>query len=143
MLTISKDMKIPPLELLIGQGLALSLAFFLPIKPLVHAVLFLWTMDLILGIWKSVKSKRRLTSWRFRKSVAKITTYIICIMSTFVMQNTFLPDWIPLAHIVSAYIAWTELVSVYENASDISGKEFIRDLLQLLKKNFENFFNHK
>lgn len=140
MLTQPIDMKIPPLEQLLGQAISLTLAFFLPIKPLIHAVLFLFFMDWIFGVWRSVKNRRKLTSYRFRKSVAKITTYIICIMSTWVMQNTFLPDWIPLAHLVAGYIAWTELVSIYENASDISGKSFIQDLLGLIKKNFENFF---
>lgn len=140
MLTPSIDMKFPPLELLLGQIITIALSFFLPIKPLVHAVLFLWGADLILGVWKSVRAKRTLTSYRFRKSISKITTYLFCIISTYVMQNTFLPDWIPLVHIVSGYIAWCELVSIYENASDISGKPFIRDLLGLIRKNFENFF---
>lgn len=133
-------MKIPPLDQLLGQALSLTLAYFLPIRPLIYAVLFLFFMDWVLGVWRSVKNRRKLTSYRFRKSVSKITTYIICIMSTWVMQKTFLPDWIPIAHLAAGYIAWTELVSIYENASDISNKELIKNLLALLKKNFDNYF---
>jgi len=133
-------MKIPPLDQLLGQALSLTLAYFLPIRPLIYAVLFLFFMDWVLGVWRSVKNRRKLTSYRFRKSVSKITTYIICIMSTWVMQKTFLPDWVPIAHLAAGYIAWTELVSIYENASDISNKELIKNLLALLKKNFDNYF---
>lgn len=133
-------MKIPPLDQLLGQALSLTLAYFLPIRPLIYAVLFLFFMDWVLGVWRSIKNRRKLTSYRFRKSVSKITTYIICIMSTWVMQKTFLPDWVPIAHLAAGYIAWTELVSIYENASDISNKELIKNLLALLKKNFDNYF---
>lgn len=136
-------MKIPPLEFLLGQTLTLTLAYFLPIKPLVHAVSFLFLMDWILGVWKSKKAHRRLTSYRFRKSIAKIATYFVAITSTFVLEKTFLPQWISMTHIVAGYIAFTELVSIYENMSAITERKLMHDLLEIIKRNFDNYLKSK
>jgi phage-related holin len=139
------SMKLPPIpyEGLIMQTLALALGYFLPVKPLIHAVLFLFCMDWILGVWKSRKAHRRLTSYRFRKSISKITTYVIAIMSTFVLEKTFLPEWGHITQIIAGYIAFTELTSIYENMSEITGRKLMKDLLGVLKRNFNNILKPK
>ena len=140
MISNAHTMKFPPIEQITGQMLTLTIAYFTPAQELVLAVLFMWFIDWVLGVWKSLKAKRRLTSYRFRKSISKITTYIMCILSTFVMEKTFLPNWVPLTSVAAGYIAWVELVSIYENTSEITGKAFIKDLIALLKRNFDNYF---
>lgn len=143
MKTISMKLPPIPLEGLITQALALFLGYFLPVKPLIHAVLFLFAMDWILGVWKSRKAHRRLTSYRFRKSISKVTTYIIAIMSTFVLEKTFLPEWGHITNIVAGYIAFTELTSIYENMSEISGRKLMKELLVVVRRNFDNFLKQK
>lgn len=135
--------KIPHIGYVAGQGFTLLLAYFLPIRPLIHAVVFLFLVDWIFGIWKSRKAHRRLTSYRFRKSVTKITGYIVCVMSTYVFQNIFLPDWANLTHIAAGYIAFTELVSIYENISEITGKRLLLELKEILVKNLKETFKSK
>ena len=140
MISNAHTMKFPPIEQIAGQMLTLTIAYFTPAQELVLAVFFMWFIDWVLGVWKSLKAKRRLTSYRFRKSISKITTYIMCILSTFVMEKTFLPNWVPLTSVAAGYIAWVELVSIYENTSEITGKAFIKDLIALFKRNFDNYF---
>ena len=103
-------MNIPALFL---QFSLLVLAYFSPVKSMIHAILFLWAIDWVFGVWKSLNYKRRLTSYRFRKTISKITGYIVCILVTYVFEKEFMPDWFLITKIVAAYIAWTELVSIY------------------------------
>jgi len=125
------------------KAFLLTVAYFMPIREMVHAVVFLWLVDWILGVWKSLKANRKLTSYRFRKSITKITTYVLAIMSTFVLENTFLPDWSNLSNIVAGYVAFTELVSIYENMSEITGRKLMLELLTIIRRNFENFLKPK
>lgn len=136
-------MRIPPIQELGLQGIMLVLAYFMPIKGMVHAVIFLWAIDWILGVWKSLKAKRTLTSYRFRKSISKITTYVLAITSTYVLENTFLPEWIPICKVVAGYIAFTELVSIYENMSEITGKKIMLELLDVVKRNMHSILKPK
>lgn len=136
-------MRIPPIQELGLQGIMLVLAYFMPIKGMVHAVIFLWAIDWILGVWKSLKAKRTLTSYRFRKSISKITTYVLAITSTYVLENTFLPEWIPICKVVAGYIAFTELVSIYENMSEITGKKLMLELLDVVKRNMHSILKPK
>ena len=136
-------MRIPPIQELGLQGMMLVLAYFMPIKGMVHAVIFLWAIDWILGVWKSLKAKRTLTSYRFRKSISKITTYVLAITSTYVLENTFLPEWIPICKVVAGYIAFTELVSIYENMSEITGKKLMLELLDVVKRNMHSILKPK
>lgn len=136
-------MRIPPIQELGLQGIMLVLAYFIPIKGMVHAVIFLWAIDWILGVWKSLKAKRTLTSYRFRKSISKITTYVLAITSTYVLENTFLPEWIPICKVVAGYIAFTELVSIYENMSEITGKKLMLELLDVVKRNMHSILKPK
>lgn len=137
------QMRIPPIQELGLQGVMLVLAYFMPIRGMVHAVIFLWTIDWILGVWKSLKAKRTLTSYRFRKSISKITTYVLAITSTYVLENTFLPEWIPICKVVAGYIAFTELVSIYENMSEITGKKIMLELLDVVKRNMHSILKPK
>ena len=137
------QMRIPPIQELGLQGIMLVLAYFMPIKGMVHAVIFLWAIDWILGVWKSLKAKRTLTSYRFRKSISKITTYVLAITSTYVLENTFLPEWIPICKVVAGYIAFTELVSIYENMSEITGKKLMLELLGVVKRNLHSILKPK
>lgn len=136
-------MRIPPIQELGLQGIMLILAYFMPIKEMVYAVIFLWAIDWILGVWKSLKAKRTLTSYRFRKSISKITTYVLAITSTYVLENTFLPEWIPICKVVAGYIAFTELVSIYENMSEITGKKLMLELLDVVKRNMHSILKPK
>jgi hypothetical protein len=64
-------------------------------------------------------------------------------MSTFVLEKTFLPEWGHITQIIAGYIAFTELTSIYENMSEITGRKLMKDLLGLLKRNFNNILKPK
>ena len=137
MLYIKDDMEGFFLKL-ITQGFVLLLAYFAPIKGLVHAVFFLWLLDWIFGVWRSLIARRKITSYRFRKSVTKIVNYLAAIVATWVIEKTFLDTWLPLTKFIAGYIGFTELTSIYENISDITGKKFVLNFINFIKTQFKD-----
>lgn len=139
----SKDYKYMPYK----QGifsfpelLVLLLAYFAPIQGMVICVFVLFTLDWITGIWKSFKFNIPVESCRLRDSIEKIFLYVLTIVSTYVMEHTFLPDWSNLTMLVSGYIAWTELTSIYENVSIITNKQFLKDVAKRIKEEINSNF---
>nr|WP_321409349.1 phage holin family protein [uncultured Carboxylicivirga sp.] len=102
--------------------------YFAPVAPLVHAVLALIAIDWLTGVWRSKKAHRILTSYRFRKSINKIAAYLIAIITAHIVDADLLGGVLHLPEIVAAYIGFTELTSIYENLSDITGKQLLKDI---------------
>lgn len=122
------------------QAFVLFLAYFSPIKGFIHAVVFLWLVDWIFGVWKARKRKQRLTSYKFRKTISKITGYLACIVVTYIFEREMMWDSLYITRVIAAYIAWTELLSIYENIAVITGKEFIKDLSIVVWDNMKTKF---
>lgn len=121
------------------QLITIVLAYFSPVKGLIHGVAFLFVADWLLGISASLKSKRRLTSYRFRKSANKALGYLSLILTTFVAQEVFFPEWLNLTNVVAGYIAFVELISIFENTAHLTGKDFIADLIKILKNQVNKY----
>lgn len=107
---------------------AALLFYFAPVAPMIHAVLALCAIDWATGVWRSKLAKRDFTSYRLRKSVNKILAYILAIIAAFIMDKELLSNVQYVPSIVAAYIGFTELTSIYENLSDITGKKFLKDI---------------
>jgi hypothetical protein len=43
-----------------------------------------------------------------------------------------------ITRVIAAYIAWTELISIYENIAVITGKEFLKDLSLIVWDNVKS-----
>lgn len=112
-----------------------TIGLLAPISELFIAVIILIIADWITGIWKSLKCKRRLTSFRLRMSISKLVTYLLAIYLAALFDNYLTPNIaLNLAGYVAAYIGLTELVSIYENISIITGKELMSDIGAAIKK---------
>ena len=110
------------------------LLYFSPIAPIIHAVLALILIDFITGYLKSRKVKRRLTSHRMQKTTHKTTGYLLAVISAHIVDYSFLGDWLHLPQIVAAFIALTELTSIYENISELTGTKFLNDIAKDITK---------
>jgi len=108
--------------------LMVMLTYFTPVKGMVHAVIALFVIDWITGIWKSRILKRSITSYRLRKSVQKGSGYIIAIISAHILNESLLDGSLHLPQIVAGYIGLTELTSILENLSEITGKNLLREI---------------
>lgn len=126
---------------IIDKLIMATLGLLAPLSSVFIAVLILIIADWITGIWKSLKCKRRLTSYRLRLSVTKIVTYFLAIYLAALVNDFLMPGLgINTASYVAAYIGVTELISVFENISVITGKRLLRDLAALLMESLKQKF---
>jgi hypothetical protein len=104
-----------------------------PVKPIMLAVGVLICVDLITGLWASLKRKRKITSRGLRRTIGKMLAYQLAIITAFVMETWLLPD-VPMVKVVSGLIGVTETKSVFENLSFITGVDFIQLVLGKLQQ---------
>ncbi len=116
--------------------LGMGLGYFIPVLPILYTVIFLFAVDWITGVWKSIKFHKKIRSYRLRQSVDKLVSYIIVVIATYCFQKRFIGEDMHLVNIVAGYISMTELISIYENLSVITGKEFLKDLIILVKEKY-------
>lgn len=109
-------------------------AYFVPIKGVFIAIIALWFIDLCSGIWKSILKKRSLTSYKLRKSLSKLLSYIIAIIAANILDVSLLDSSLNLHQIVAVYIGITELTSIYENLAVITGQDLLRSILIKIKE---------
>lgn len=110
------------------------LLYFTPIAPLIHAVIALFIIDWITGIWKSLNNRRHFSSYRLRKSVEKGFSYMLAIITAHILSASLLDNAINIPAVVAGYIGFTELTSIYENLSDITGSNILRDVLKMISE---------
>ena len=121
-----------------------GLAYFAPVQGIVHAVIALFVIDWITGVWKScLVNKRRFTSYRLRKSVNKAVGYILAIVSGHILNESILGGSMNLPQIIAGYIGITELISILENLSDITGKDFLKEISIKLIDSWRNKYMTK
>jgi phage-related holin len=106
-----------------------TIGLLAPLADICIAVVILILADWVTGLWKSYKCKRRFTSYRLRLSIGKLVTYLLAIYLAHLLDVMIITDLdLHLATYVAAYIGVTELVSIYENISVITGKELMKDI---------------
>lgn len=107
--------------------------FLAPIKEVMFSVGFLILADLLTGVWAAYKSGAKLESHKLRRSVTKSASYLLAIVVGFVAQKFLLQDTIPIVHVVAGLIGATELLSIYENLSKITGIPFAEKIKEILQ----------
>jgi uncharacterized membrane protein len=107
--------------------------FLLPINSFISAVVALITIDLITGVWASLKNKEKLTAKRMAKTVNKFLLYSLAIILQYIGD-----DGIGLPRIVAMYVGAIELKSILlENIPKIMGKNIFMNLWQIIKGKIE------
>ncbi len=111
--------------------------FLLPINSFISAVVALITIDLITGVWASLKNKEKLTAKRMAKTVNKFLLYSLAIIAAYILQYIG-DDGIGLPRIVAMYVGAIELKSILlENIPKIMGKNIFMNLWQIIKGKIE------
>ena len=104
-------------------------AFLMPIQTVGLAIGALVIADIATGVWASLKTGQKITSDRFSRSVTKSLVYLTALVVALIAQKYLFSDAVPVITVVSGFIGSTELLSVYENLTRISGMDF-RKLVQ-------------
>jgi len=113
-----------------------AVMFFLPIHSFINLVIALITIDLITGIWASLKRGEPFTASRMAKTVYKFILYALAIIAAYILQLIG-NDGVGLPRIVALFVGSIELKSAYENIGKILGRDILIDLWQILKGKIE------
>ena len=105
----------------------------LPIRGLVGALCVLVFADLITGMWKSIKRKKKITSRGWRATIGKLAIYFTALCSGFAMDRILDNDTPMIARAVALGIALTEIKSVFENFYAITGIDLIKSVMSKIK----------
>jgi hypothetical protein len=93
---------------------------------MITAVAVLVALDMVCGIWAAYKRGEKITSAQMRHSVTKIIIYELALIVAFIAETYLLSDFIPITRIIAAAIGSSELKSLYENMSEISGDDLLK-----------------
>lgn len=108
---------------LLGKAMGWTVLVLTPIHATLMAVSMLVVVDLITGVWASMKRNEKITSNGIRRTISKTVAYMMAIICSFIMEQQFLKG-IPVVQVVSGLIAITEFKSLLENLTSITGLDF-------------------
>lgn len=126
------------INLFFKKILLIALSFLAPVISAILAVYFLVFVDLITGLWASLKEKQNITSSGLSRTIGKILIYSTTIIVAFVVHQHLLTGFdLPIESLVSGFIAITETKSILENLNRISKNQVMKDLILLLSNERE------
>lgn len=108
------------------------LALVAPVKAMVLAMLALVALDTVLGIMAARKRGERITSAGLRRTVSKMTAFLVAILAGHVAGVYLFANLIPVASLVAGAIGVVELTSVLENANGLAGKNVFQAVIDRL-----------
>ena len=117
------------------------MAIFAPITPMLITTLVLIFLDLISGIWASIKRGEKFKSAALRRTITKIFVYEVAILASYLTEQYLIGNTLPLVKLVSGVIAVTELSSLYENLNTIYGSNIFNKILTIFFFFFYKKFN--
>lgn len=109
---------------------------FADIKDLVHVTFAFVLVDMILGVWVTIKCKgwSHILSSRLRDSVIKLFFYLLIMMLSFLIEKQIFEESTIGAKVVFAILSSVELISIIANMLIISPKlPFLKFIAILLK----------
>lgn len=116
-----------------GKYLVLvMLAIIAPIHSVLIAVGALVLLDLVTGVWASIKKGETIKSSRLRDSVSKFVIFQIAVISAFILEKFLLNDLVPASKIVAGVVGIAEAKSLLENLNAIYGTNLFGTLIDRL-----------
>lgn len=115
-----------------------SLAVFLPIKELMLTIGFLVSADLVVGLWKAIKTGQRIRSRRMSDTVTKLLLYQLAIMSGFLIETFIISELIPITKLIATVIAIIEFKSIIESIEAVTGKDLWSKIKTIIGRKSED-----
>jgi hypothetical protein len=115
-----------------------SLAVFLPIKELMLTIGFLVAADLVVGVWKAIKTGQRIRSRRMSDTVTKLLLYQLAIMSGFLIETFIISELIPITKLIATVIAIIEFKSIVESIEAVTGKDLWSKIKTIIGRKSED-----
>ena len=115
-----------------------SLAVFLPIKELMLTIGFLVSADLVVGLWKAIKTGQRIRSRRMSDTVTKLLLYQLAIMSGFLIETFIISELIPITKLIATVVAIIEFKSIIESIEAVTGKDLWSKIKTIIGRKSED-----
>lgn len=106
--------------------------YFYPSFQFILLVGFFVVADTITGVMAAYKLGEPITSKKFRGIIPKYIVYGTGVLVAHVLQRQFFPDF-PAMKIIAGLVAYTELMSIDENISKITGVRLFEFFIKKLK----------
>lgn len=97
------------------------MSVLLPIKELMLTIGFLVAADLVVGIWKAMKTGQKIRSRRMSDTITKLLLYQIAIISGFLIEKYVITGMIPVSKLIGTVIAIIEFKSIIESIEAVTG----------------------
>lgn len=114
------------------------LTVFLPIKELMLTIGFLVGADMVVGIWKALKTGQRIRSRRMSDTITKLMLYQLAIMSGFLIETFIISELLPITKLVATVIAIIEFKSIIESIEAVTGKDLWSKLKLIIGRKSED-----
>jgi len=138
-------------KIYLSEFILLVLAFIAPIKMLLLLCGFVIFLDLILGVKKSIKQGKRITSKGLYETVRKMFIYQLTIISFYFIDVSLLGEFIALfigiplflTKIVTVALVSVEVFSIHENVKILWNIDVPARLIEVLARffSFKKQFN--
>lgn len=119
---------------LMTQFFVMIIAYFTPVREIIHVMLIFLAIDTISGIWASLKAREKFESKKLRKTINKFLWYTIAVMLAWMMERTFSLNWTYLTNIIGGFICFVELKSIFENITRITDEPVFLKLSKIIKR---------
>ena len=126
------------MNLIIKTILLSTLAYFAPIYAIIYLVFILVGVDFITGLYLSIKDKKKIQSRKLKRTIIKLTAYLLALIITFLFECIILGSGILVTKIIGGYISLTEIASIFENLGKIINKN---SLYIVLYDTLKTYFN--
>ena len=122
-------------ELLTNMAIAV-LAVLAPIQSVMIVVAVLIGADFVTGIMKAYKLKEPITSRAMARSIYKMLSYQLLVITGFLMEKYLIQDILPVTKMLAGLIGITEFKSIAENVAAMTGLD-IKSITAKLQKRDE------
>jgi phage-related holin len=119
------------MEALAGWLIGFGLGFFTPIAPFIVVAVTLVFVDAVTGVRAAMRRKDKITSRGFFRTVEKVLVYVCAILGCEAVRIVFIPQ-VPITYGAALAIATTELKSILENTTVVSGVKILDSIKHLI-----------
>ena len=117
------------------------MSIFLPIKELMLTVGFLVGADMVVGIWKALKTGQKIRSRRMSDTITKMLLYQLAIVSGFLIEKYIITDMLPIAKLIGSVIAIIEFKSLVESIESVTGQNLWTKIKEVIGRKSDDIDN--
>ena len=117
------------------------MSIFLPIKELMLTIGFLVGADMVVGIWKALKTGQQIRSRRMSDTITKMLLYQLAIVSGFLIEKYIITDILPIAKLIGSVIAIIEFKSIVESIESVTGQNLWTKIKEVIGRKSDDIDN--